>query len=302
MKIKHLFFAILAITLFSCSRLDKTPTGMPYKIIKGKRQTKLEHGQWVKAHVNYTVNDSILNNSFGRVPVYFRIDTSQFMKYSFTEILLNCYEGDVVEFKLSIDTLKKFNQLAYNETFKQGGFINGKIEYLKVFKSMEEQEADYKKEIEAEKQREINEVKEYAAKKKWNAVYTANGVGVVIENEGNGMKVDSSTAVSVFYAGRLISNGKEFDSNIKNGKKEQPFVFNINEGMVIPGWDEGLKLFSKGGKGKLLIPAMLAYGMQGSPPVIPQYANLEFDVEIADVQKKDTGSNTDATQLPSTKK
>ena len=53
-------------------------------------------------------------------------------------------------------------------------------------------------------------------------------------------------------------------------------------------WEEGLKYFSKGATGKMIIPALLAYGQQGSPPVIPPYANLVFDIEIADVKDQPT--------------
>jgi FKBP-type peptidyl-prolyl cis-trans isomerase FkpA len=42
-------------------------------------------------------------------------------------------------------------------------------------------------------------------------------------------------------------------------------------------------MFGKGGKGKVYIPAMLGYGDAGSPPVIPTYANLVFEIEVLDV-------------------
>jgi len=49
---------------------------------------------------------------------------------------------------------------------------------------------------------------------------------------------------------------------------------------VIPGWDEGLLLLNKGSKATLFIPASLAYGAAGSPPVIPENADLIFYVEL----------------------
>lgn len=65
--------------------------------------------------------------------------------------------------------------------------------------------------------------------------------------------------------------------------KKPPFTFVVGKHNVIQGWDDGLKYFAKGGKGRLLVPAMLGYGPQGSPPVIPQYTNLIFDIEVTDV-------------------
>jgi FKBP-type peptidyl-prolyl cis-trans isomerase len=49
---------------------------------------------------------------------------------------------------------------------------------------------------------------------------------------------------------------------------------------VIQGWDEGLLLLNKGTKATLLIPAALAYGAAGSPPAIPENADLIFYVEL----------------------
>ena len=54
---------------------------------------------------------------------------------------------------------------------------------------------------------------------------------------------------------------------------------------VIKGWDEALPYFSKGGKGKVYVPSMLAYGPQGSPPNIGPYEHLYFNIEVVDVTK-----------------
>jgi FKBP-type peptidyl-prolyl cis-trans isomerase len=54
----------------------------------------------------------------------------------------------------------------------------------------------------------------------------------------------------------------------------------------IAGWDDGLRLFKKGGKGRLYIPSSMAYGKQGAPPRIKPNENLIFDVEIVDVTDK----------------
>ena len=55
---------------------------------------------------------------------------------------------------------------------------------------------------------------------------------------------------------------------------------------AIQGWDDGLRLFRKGGKGRLYIPSAMAYGKRGAQPDILPDENLIFDVEIVDVSDK----------------
>lgn len=257
---------------------------MPYKIIRGNSKEKFKQGQMIEIHVEYKLKDSVLNNTFGHVPIFFTIDTAKFGAYNFAELITKCAPGDKIEFSLSIDTLKKMGQLEYNKDFKRGDFIKGKVEFLKSFANAEEMKTELNKEVEAEKQREIKEVNEYAAKKNYKTQTTVGGVAVLIENAGTEPRLDSGKQASIYYKGYLMKNGKEFDSNIKNGVKGEPLTLIVGTNSVIPGWEEGLKLFAKGGKGKLMIPAMLAYGMQGAGGAIPPYANLVFDIEVTDVK------------------
>ena len=43
-----------------------------------------------------------------------------------------------------------------------------------------------------------------------------------------------------------------FDSSFK---RNQPIEFSIGVGQVIPGWDEGIALLTKGAKATLIIPS-----------------------------------------------
>ena len=283
MRILTTILAVTTLFFASCNKYEKTKSGMPYKITRGNSKEKIKQGQMIKIHIEYKLKDSVLNNTFGHVPIFFTVDTSKFGTYNFAELITKCGVGDKIDFSLSIDTLKKLGQLEYNKDFKRGDFIKGKVEFLKSFASEAEMKEDMNKEIAAEKDREIKDVKEYAAKKNFKIESTPGGVAVVIENAGTGPRLDSGKQASIYYKGYLMSNAKEFDSNIKNGVKGEALKLVVGTGSVIPGWEEGLKMFAKGGKGKLIIPAMMGYGMQGAGGAIPPYANLVFDIEIADV-------------------
>lgn len=107
---------------------------------------------------------------------------------------------------------------------------------------------------------------------------TASGLQyrVLAQGEG-GKKPTADDVVSVHYEGRLV-DGTVFDSSRKRG---EPAVFPVDG--VIPGWTEALQLMREGDKWQIVLPADLAYGQRGAPPVIGPNAVLVFDVELLQV-------------------
>lgn len=97
--------------------------------------------------------------------------------------------------------------------------------------------------------------------------------------QGKGPKPTQNDTVTVNYAGKLI-NGTEFDSSYKRG---EPATFPLSG--VISGWTEALQLMPQGSVWELYIPASLAYGEQGMPPVIGPNETLIFKVELLDIKK-----------------
>jgi FKBP-type peptidyl-prolyl cis-trans isomerase len=279
--------AVLAFALLmaSCNQFEKTKTGMPYKIKKGANSVPLKNGQFIKFNIEFKVGekDSILNSSYGHIPAFMRYDSSQLGKYNFTEVLPKLGQGDELTFTLSIDSLKNMGMIPeFNKTFNKGGVIKGKVEIVTVYNDQNAVEAAYKKEVEDEKAREIKDLNAYAAAKGLKTQSTPNGALVVLETPGDlTNKADSGKEATVLYKGYTV-DGKVFDSNMdKPGAPEFKVV--IGERKVIQGWDEGLRFFGKGGKGKILVPAMLGYGQQGAGGDIKPFTNLVFDVQIANV-------------------
>jgi FKBP-type peptidyl-prolyl cis-trans isomerase len=200
-------------------------------------------------------------------------------------------EGDSVVFTMSIDTLEKRKALTYNDIFKKGDQIKATMKVVKVFSTETEIRADIDKEVAALKDKEIADLKKYLAKKGINAQQTKNGVFVQIESAGNqSNKVAEGKVASVMYKGYLLEDGKVFDTNMDStGGPAKPYDVVVGAGRVIPGWDEALPYFAEGGSGKIFIPSMLAYGMQGSPGAIPPFSNLGFDIvvkKVADAPKQ----------------
>lgn len=122
----------------------------------------------------------------------------------------------------------------------------------------------------------FTEIEEYLADNGLTAEKTESGLYYIIEEEGDGVHPIPSSTVTVHYHGYL-TDGTVFDSSIDRGT---PAQFPLSG--VIPGWQEGIPLFSKGGKGKLLIPHTLAYGCNPPTDEIPSLGVLIFDVELID--------------------
>jgi FKBP-type peptidyl-prolyl cis-trans isomerase FkpA len=97
---------------------------------------------------------------------------------------------------------------------------------------------------------------------------------------GDGATAVPGKTVTVNYTGWL-TNGKKFDSSLD---RNQPFSFQLGNGQVIKGWDEGVAGMKVGGKRQLRIPPQLGYGTQGAGGVIPPNATLIFDVELLAVK------------------
>ena len=98
---------------------------------------------------------------------------------------------------------------------------------------------------------------------------------------GGGAMAEEGSKVEVNYTGWL-TDGTKFDSSLDPGRTPLPFT--IGAGMVIRGWDEGVKGMRIGGKRKLTIPPDLAYGERGYPPLIPANSTLVFEVELMGVK------------------
>jgi FKBP-type peptidyl-prolyl cis-trans isomerase FkpA len=106
------------------------------------------------------------------------------------------------------------------------------------------------------------------------ATKTSSGLIYRELKAGSGPSPKASDTVKVNYRGTLV-DGTEFDSSYK---RNEPISFPL--GGVIPCWTEGVQKMKVGGKSQLVCPASIAYGEQGSPPVIPGGATLIFEIEL----------------------
>ena len=116
-------------------------------------------------------------------------------------------------------------------------------------------------------------------KNKEGVVTTDSGLQYEVLVAAEGEKPTAEDTVKVDYVGTLI-DGTEFDSSIARG---EPVTFPV--GQVIPGWTEALQLMPVGSKYRVTIPANLAYGEAGAPPVIEPNSVLIFEIELLAIEE-----------------
>ena len=284
-----IFIVVLFTSLQHVSAQSRTPSGLVYRIFPGGGGETAKAGEFVKFNLKYTIGDkdTVLQSTFGKIPEYSAVDTGKNSEFSFMEIIPKLSAGDSAEIMISVDSLKNRNIIAdYDLILTKGSILNCRLRLMQIFKLESDVDADYEKEIELEKSREIKDIEIYITQKGIKAAQkTKNGAYVLVENQGDlTLKVDSGKIASIKYKGYFF-DGTVFDTNMDSSTgSAEPIEVSVGSGKVMQGWEEALPYFGKGGKGTILIPAMLAYGPQGSAPVIPPYSNLIFDVQILDVK------------------
>ncbi|HWF56199.1 MAG TPA: FKBP-type peptidyl-prolyl cis-trans isomerase [Solirubrobacteraceae bacterium] len=98
---------------------------------------------------------------------------------------------------------------------------------------------------------------------------------------GTGDEAGAGKIVEVHYVGVSWKNGKQFDASWDRG---DTFKFALGKGQVIAGWDQGVAGMKVGGRRRITIPPMLAYGKRGAGGVIGPDETLVFVVDLISVR------------------
>jgi FKBP-type peptidyl-prolyl cis-trans isomerase FkpA len=283
-KNNQLLVAALGLFMASCGTggVKKTHGGVEYIVHKSGSGAQLKLGDTVLMNISQSLNDSLLGESRkvvgAPVPV---IITAGKEKYDLMEGLALLKEGDSASFFIPIDSLPQHMPFG-----KKGDKLKVTFAVVGKYSAATQKAADEK------------EIKAYLDKNNLKATPTPEGVYVAVSQEGTGEQPKAGDTVYVHYTGKLL-NGKVFDSSLDStlrpGMKLEPIKFPIGRGFVIKGWDAGIGALKKGSKATLVIPSILAYGLQGSPPAIPSNSVLVFDVQLVDVK---AGAPAPAESLP----
>ena len=182
-----------------------------------------------------------------------------------------------------------------NFPLKKGDNLLFTLKLLDVFTDQTVAQADYKKErdlnapkiekteidnfnkapeVQSQMQVDNKVIEEYMKANNIQAQKTAWGAYVQVINPGTEPKASFGKFANVKYNGMHL-NGETFDSGV--------YPVQIGMGGAIRGFEEGIKQLGTGGKAKVLIPSMLAYGPRGSEPKIKPNEVLIFDIEVLSI-------------------
>lgn len=286
MKRLFLITLVLGVFITSCqndskslSDYDITETGLYYRFYNCNEGITPQFMELVDVQLSCCVNDTSVILPLNRTILQL---TEPLFAGDIFEGLGMMHKGDSASFivridstyytlfrrqtmpaEFTVDDIMRFD-VKMNDFYPESEFTVKQIEFMKNTFIDETVKAE-------------SELNQYFKDNNINATSTPSGLYYVTTQSGNGEKPQVGASIKVHYTGKLL-DGTVFNSSVS---RNEPFQFDLGLGQVIPGWDEGFQLMSKGEKATLYIPYYLAYG-SGGYGVIPPFETLIFDVELID--------------------
>lgn len=284
----------LAIILLAACAKDSgglTEGGFKYLILSEGEATKAKSGDYVFFHVDMLTDDEVTFDSRTQgqetAIQLAEVPEGNAINKAMNECLTKATIGDSLLLYVPMDSLRKSGMrvpedaklLTYRLRITEIVDEEGYKKKMDVAQAEEEAKAEaiiaQLPAIEAF----VAETYQYilSGKGSEDIKSTPSGLQYIIHEKGTGDKLMPGDVATVQYYGILKETGNMFDNSWRRGST---FQFSLGQGQVIPGWDEGVSLLSKGDKATLIIPSNLGYGAAGSPPVIPENADLIFYIEV----------------------
>ncbi len=270
---------------------SESDTGLYYKLQTiGDGNKKASFGDYLQLIITYKTKtdsiffDSYTNNISGKVVLPY--NTISFVG-SFEEHLKYMNEGDSVSFIVSADSLfKKFFKTELPIFFHKHDVVKMDVKLHKIL-SAEQYQAEIEHynqlmdDADIEEQRKLKIFLDTLS----NQYKPMNsGLYYLPVKQGTGLLAESGDVVKINYKGTFL-NGKLLESTYD---RKQPMEFTLGQqGQVIKGLENAIKLLNEGGQAKFIIPSQLAYGSTGSSTgIVPPYTTLIYEIELIKIVKQ----------------
>ena len=290
-----LFLLVSILFIGGCSsegRRMKTESGYEYQVVRTGGSDPIPVGSYVFFNMALTQKDSVIQTTAtqGRPSVLKLMENNKSYGQleSLVDVMATLHNGDSLLFYFPVDSFDRlppgFDKFTEPMVYHVGIVDVMDEAQFQSYSDSIQQEQEKVRQVVRDRLPEI----ETFTKTTWDSYKkgelagqfqtTSTGLRYLLHEKGqDGSAPKKGDQVSVHYYGMLDADAKMFDTSFKSG---QPYQFPVGMGQVIAGWDEAILLLNKGAKATLFIPADLGYGAAGSPPVIPENADLIFYVEI----------------------
>lgn len=272
---------------------DKSGTYFLFHV-KGTGTATVDTGGAIFVKVKFVTDyDSVFLdiNASTQTPSYpMRIDAPAFPG-DFLDMFTRLHVGDSASFFVNLDSLKKY----YPDEFNFGATIGARFDEMRYLgfavkvdsiytrhevqemrAALEAKEALDQERLNAVAKEEPAAMDKYISENKIKTKPSPSGLYYVEHVKGKGEPVKPGQLVSLTYTCKYL-DGTIVDAT-DPGKT---FDFRIDQGQVIPGFNEGVRQMKVGGKATLIIPSWLAYGADST--FVRPYATLIYEVEIVAV-------------------
>ncbi|MDD3877035.1 MAG: FKBP-type peptidyl-prolyl cis-trans isomerase [Bacteroidales bacterium] len=286
------YLAVIVLFASACNLFQgdfkTTDSGLKYNfILKNKDAQKPEFGDVLDMSMIYTYKDSII------------FDSKVYGEFLSLQLLEPMYDGDISEgmsmlglgdsaiFIVSADSfyLNNIGLDSVPDFIEKGSELKFYISLLGIKKKevyeREMQTLEQQKQALAQiqMQEEVEFRERYLRTNNITVQPQASGLYYIETTRGTGSKPLPGSFVQAHYKGYLL-DGTVFHSSYDENR---PISFKIGSGRIIDGFEEGIKLMSKGGKATFIIPSNLGYGGEELEN-IPPYSTLIYEVELISIE------------------
>ncbi|WP_026896915.1 FKBP-type peptidyl-prolyl cis-trans isomerase [Daejeonella oryzae] len=306
MKKIVIILGVAVLGLSSCKQFKKGEGDMMYKIHEDKSGETIKEGDFVAFNaIEKTEEDSVLYSSYDYDRPSLLVKEKSLFTGDLFAALGMLSEGDSATFKINIDSMvAKMGRPKPTNT--KGKYLLYVIKVDKIIPKGKLTDSIFRGQIDTYLKAEQDKAKgaegakfnAYISKENLKPTVTASGLNYTVTKEGSGPKPVAGDTVLVNYTGKFLS-GKVFDTSYPEIAKKagtfnaqrpyEPLKMPVGMNGSIPGFEEGLMLFSKGTKATIILPSKLAYGEQGSQG-IPPFTPLIFDIEMVNIIPAKPGS------------
>ncbi|MFY0594096.1 FKBP-type peptidyl-prolyl cis-trans isomerase [Roseivirga sp.] len=284
-----LSFLLFLVIILGCEgqpEFTQLASGLSFRYVDQQEGNKPRVGDIMKVQMSHFLGDSLI---FETKEGGIFINPITGAPPNLSEALKMCGTGDSVQIQMSLGKYGRMIQMPMSPKMDTSQIVTWNMRVDEV--DNESTILARMRSEQLEKDEEL--IQEYIVNNNLETTRTDEGLHYVTLQEGNGQFPKLGDKVSVNYTltrldGTVLDTSREDVARANNQYSDRrtyvPYEFEIGTQGIIEGWNLGVPKFSKGGRGKLIVPSVFGYGVQGKGAEVPPNTVLVFDIELVDIK------------------